>query len=173
MKYRTFKSAFIGLVLSVSGVAHAGLIIIHGSGIFTGGPATFANFEVATFAFTTLEVNTLTITDFGSGYINPGFHGPYNSFIDLYDGATWINIFDSGVISVDTNLSVLWAGTLSFSSLNVSGIRIRANSPSPYAYHNVNTTMKYNLAKVPEPSTLAIFALGMIGFASRRFKKRS
>ena len=26
---------------------------------------------------------------------------------------------------------------------------------------------------VPEPSTLAIFALGMIGLASRRFKKQS
>jgi hypothetical protein len=29
------------------------------------------------------------------------------------------------------------------------------------------------LASVPEPSTLAIFALGMIGLASRRFKKKS
>ncbi len=29
------------------------------------------------------------------------------------------------------------------------------------------------ISKVPEPSTLAIFALGMIGFASRRFKKQS
>ena len=30
-----------------------------------------------------------------------------------------------------------------------------------------------NVSKVPEPSTLAIFALGMIGLASRRFKKQS
>jgi hypothetical protein len=30
-----------------------------------------------------------------------------------------------------------------------------------------------NSAQVPEPSTLAIFALGMIGLASRRFKKQS
>ncbi len=29
------------------------------------------------------------------------------------------------------------------------------------------------VSKVPEPSTLAIFALGMIGLASRRFKKQS
>jgi hypothetical protein len=27
--------------------------------------------------------------------------------------------------------------------------------------------------EVPEPTTLAIFALGMIGLASRRFKKKS
>jgi len=30
-----------------------------------------------------------------------------------------------------------------------------------------------NVAEVPEPSTLAIFALGMMGLASRRFKKQS
>jgi hypothetical protein len=30
-----------------------------------------------------------------------------------------------------------------------------------------------NQVDVPEPSTLAIFALGMIGLASRRFKKQS
>jgi hypothetical protein len=28
-------------------------------------------------------------------------------------------------------------------------------------------------SEVPEPSTLAIFALGIIGLASRRFKKQS
>ena len=33
--------------------------------------------------------------------------------------------------------------------------------------------MVRNASQVPEPSTLAIFALGMIGLASRRFKKQS
>lgn len=36
---------------------------------------------------------------------------------------------------------------------------------------NVNTELTYNYTDVPEPSTLAIFALGMIGLVSRRFKK--
>ena len=36
---------------------------------------------------------------------------------------------------------------------------------------NIDTTPAVNA--VPEPSTLAIFALGMIGLASRRFKKQS
>ncbi|TWX66411.1 PEP-CTERM sorting domain-containing protein [Colwellia sp. C1TZA3] len=35
------------------------------------------------------------------------------------------------------------------------------------AFNNVDNVL------VPEPSTLAIFALGMIGLASRRFKKQS
>ena len=39
---------------------------------------------------------------------------------------------------------------------DISGVRMNAQG---------------NFAEVPEPSTLAIFALGMIGLASRRFKK--
>jgi len=35
------------------------------------------------------------------------------------------------------------------------------------------STIRLNAVDVPEPSTLAIFALGMIGLASRRFKKQS
>ena len=40
---------------------------------------------------------------------------------------------------------------------------------SPYQVKFLET----NDSEVPEPSTLAIFALGMIGLASRRFKKQS
>jgi hypothetical protein len=38
---------------------------------------------------------------------------------------------------------------------------------------NNNIRLHTGLVSVPEPSTLAIFALGMIGLASRRFKKQS
>ncbi|MFT5297631.1 MAG: hypothetical protein ACI9YH_003667 [Colwellia sp.] len=37
----------------------------------------------------------------------------------------------------------------------------------------LNTFLVMESVQVPEPSTLAIFALGMIGLASRRFKKQS
>jgi hypothetical protein len=37
----------------------------------------------------------------------------------------------------------------------------------------VKAIYSYKSVDVPEPSTLAIFALGMIGLASRRFKKQS
>ena len=47
-----------------------------------------------------------------------------------------------------------------------------------YADHTGHANALRNFAynsstEVPEPSTLAIFALGMIGLASRRFKKQS
>ncbi len=38
---------------------------------------------------------------------------------------------------------------------------------------NVRLVVDYDTVDVPEPSTLAVFALGMIGLASRRFKKKS
>jgi hypothetical protein len=38
---------------------------------------------------------------------------------------------------------------------------------------NATPVATTNLASVPEPSTLAIFALGIMGLASRRFKKQS
>jgi len=39
-------------------------------------------------------------------------------------------------------------------------------------YEDVEYLITLREASVPEPSTLAIFALGMIGLASRRFKKQ-
>ena len=54
------------------------------------------------------------------------------------------------------------------------------NAPTFGAYTFVNglgRNYSYNVSvdvqNIPEPSTLAIFALGMIGLASRRFKKKS
>jgi hypothetical protein len=44
----------------------------------------------------------------------------------------------------------------------------------PKNLHKYNSAFFYKAeAEVPEPSTLTIFALGMIGLASRRFKKQS
>ena len=37
----------------------------------------------------------------------------------------------------------------------------------------IRTQLNFNAVSVPEPSTLAIFALGIIGLASRRLKKQS
>ncbi|WP_259369083.1 PEP-CTERM sorting domain-containing protein [Colwellia sp. MB3u-55] len=46
--------------------------------------------------------------------------------------------------------------------------------PESHSATNIRTnTWLVKKAEVPEPSTLAIFALGMIGLASRRFKKQS
>jgi hypothetical protein len=51
---------------------------------------------------------------------------------------------------------------------------VRSDGPVSKSQSNDNSGMwVYRSVAVPEPSTLAIFALGMIGLASRRFKKQS
>jgi len=47
------------------------------------------------------------------------------------------------------------------------------NQSGRVEYQSSPEQWSYRAATVPEPSTLAIFALGMIGLASRRFKKQS
>ena len=52
-------------------------------------------------------------------------------------------------------------------------LNIAMGGSAPYSDNNpiLNGLTLENTTSVPEPSTLAIFALGMIGLASRRFKK--
>ena len=57
---------------------------------------------------------------------------------------------------------------------NKGYLRDDSSGPGSKTAVNYNTnTWLVKKAEVPEPSTLAIFALGMIGLASRRFKKQS
>jgi hypothetical protein len=65
-----------------------------------------------------------------------------------------------------------WHGHSTY--VNQGFLRDDSWGPSSYTTTQSNTnTWLVKKAEVPEPSTLAIFALGMIGLASRRFKKQS
>jgi len=75
--------------------------------------------------------------------------GAYFTFSHVYTpdpGSHWVGIEDEVESSV--GIYIVYDGSLTF------------NEPQPDV-------------SIPEPSTLAIFALGMIGLASRRFKKQS
>ncbi len=43
--------------------------------------------------------------------------------------------------------------------------------PKGTTYHEPTNSCKSSAAPIPEPSTLVVFALGMMGLAARRFKK--
>ncbi len=47
------------------------------------------------------------------------------------------------------------------------------NTPNNTSFSDASSFLVKDVAQVPEPSTLAIFALGLIGLSSRRFKKQS
>jgi len=165
------KAALAGLVLSVSGFANAGLIL-HNSGTAT--TFTLSNFNEVTFSFSSEFVDTISLANFGGGYIHTHAGTLTQSTIDIFDGTNWLNVFTSSIAVSQANLSTIYTSPITFTGLNISGLRLSSTIFQNQSYHNVNSSMSYTLSgtAVPEPSTLAIFALGIIGLASRRFKKQ-
>jgi len=87
---------------------------------------------------------------------NTGVHS-YGLAYDVTDSSLWVTGWNSNILSKFSS-----TGTL-LSTTTFGG------TSSSYAFG-----MEFdNSVDVPEPSTLAIFALGMIGLASRRFKKQA
>ena len=70
--------------------------------------------------------------------------------------------FGSTVASTSNSLGDIFEG---FTTTNFFG-------PSVFNSASANIRVVSAVSTVPEPSTLAIFALGIMGLASRRFKKR-
>jgi len=102
-----------------------------------------------------------------------------------YNGASWYfrNDYSMGFAAIGETVSLGSADT-SFDSGALSKLswHMHDNYTAGYRVGNVrsNSTTAFqkvvfraSAEEVPEPSTLAIFALGMIGLASRRFKKQS
>jgi hypothetical protein len=85
----------------------------------------------------------------------------------IFDGSTLLHSFNFDPLYSDSELT--FVGIYSDNIFNRVEIReiVGSNDNEFFGNFLVGTT------KVPEPSTLAIFALGMIGLASRRLKKQS
>ena len=76
------------------------------------------------------------------------------------------SVLDTGALTASVNLSAFLGQTV---RLNFDWhIPEDMTGPGFFQLDNVRST-----ATIPEPSTLAIFGLGMIGLASRRFQKQS
>jgi hypothetical protein len=191
MNLKMMKAAFAGTILAISGFANAG-IIDHGGytevngidwldwtttlgmtesaalGVNVGWRgATEAEMELlmnamfpTTFVF---DANGINNTDVGNAYPTE-----MSRFLELF-GAT-----DNG----NTYATAVGSGLVGFDSSAYAGL-YSDTSPREQVYASVGYSANWNgvalvrSADVPEPSTLAIFALGMIGLASRRFKKQA
>lgn len=203
MKFKVIKAAVVGIVLSVSGFANAGLIIdindngsglteirLSGSDIALAGSVNYTNglwvndislLNVETFAstFTILEtLSFFTTTDGNNG-----------NLLDLY---TSINpsCCTFGLRMADFTFNVSGGDVISLSGLLLVNKLFTDWNPGIYQYtsysaYNDNSSRTFlrdgltinignvpRVTDVPEPSTLAIFALCLIGLVSRRFKKR-
>jgi len=198
MNIKMLKVAVTGFVLSVSSVANAGLIdfnsmsegVFSGNSDFTvtsyGGPESDASLTpiIRNQAGTTYLCNSTEITDTGCSYPtediidfdfnigldsltlsmnwagNPGFGGT-GATINSYDMSG--NLLESFGYLSSANATYTFDSTSDIYSIQTnSGLTTRDNW-----WYGINS-IEYTAAQVPEPTTLAIFALGIMGLASRR-----
>jgi hypothetical protein len=226
MTIKMLKAALVGLVLSVSGFANAGIITSDYLNVNDGLLTQDANNNLEWLdvsLFTGMNLSTKTEL---TPYINDGFrlatasellglyvssgvdnvisyengirthlYGTDNSEFynvlttagksnltslfhmlrgdtNAYVGNSWIH----GILVDENNNGNHYLGRLRI-GVTTSAAHVNTNSDiwgtSNVSNGAVGAYMVREINSVPEPSTLAIFALGMIGLASRRFKKQS
>jgi hypothetical protein len=223
MNIKMLKMAFVGLVLSGSGFANAGLITISEIDLlsdkslldFTSGPAgtvagnetyfqEFGLSNVGLIGSSSVSGDTLNsgadgkalaivngllsivnvndnIDDFnsGGGYTF-SFSRSFSQFgfqiIDQINFDTTVQTFSNGVL-VDSvtympagsfpNTSIYYQSDAFIDEFRV----ISVNGSGGWALDNISIASKSEVSEVPEPSTIALLALGLMGLASRRFKK--
>ena len=202
MNIKMLKAAFAGLVLSVSGFANAGLIIdfsdsgsdtiITFSGTFDYTGLSVSSTENAYWWTGSDAVGSgQDIVRVGSGAVTWGSNGGTTHF-ELFEasfadqvlsnlsgdafgfwntvGASEGNYYrPTSYVSGDSLLS-----TGTFIGLNVAGLGVNNTGIWKTLSNQETISITVNGARqVPEPSTLAIFALGIMGLAARRFKKQA
>jgi hypothetical protein len=189
MNIKMLKAALAGLVLSVSGFANAGLIFSN------------VSYDASSISFTVegdLSGYSTPNQNFGFGI---EYYGDVWAGVSTPASNSWSSsIFDSFSIS-DNGFTGVWSGynsdepyswshyngdltgavvssktitlTLGDNYLNTSALNPHFDFIWGWAGdEQSNTVLHSHTTQVPEPSTLAIFALGIMGLASRKFKKQ-
>ena len=198
MKFKYLCATLAGLIMGVSGFANAGLITeTFDTPLSSEWSGDWTIQDAAANQLSALSGQALVSSNIGGNRVSTLVYvGTFSQGIVSFDIATSTEFFfDSVSFSIDGVLQDIsngfnsWAGNAA--NLAMSGIS--SNSFNfDIAAGNRTLTWRYvkdisaseggdavgidNFARtveVHEPSALAIFALGMIGLASRRFKKQS
>lgn len=192
MNIKIVKAAFAGLILAISSVANAGLLSFDGIIV--------DDTEVDHWFFTVTNSGTFTFDvlayeDDGTDFFANGIdNDQLDSYIYLFannaSGAL-IGSDDDGGDGTDGSLSSVDLDSLMSFDLNIGSYLFVIGSydlseldarngfntdnsgdrAGSYRVTVSSATGTAQINSVPEPSTIAIFALGIMGLASRRLKK--
>lgn len=183
MNIKMLRAVIAGLILSVSGFANAGLISFElewsgdafGNNAYANGLITIDD-EVFVSPGSNNTLGTNWVHDFeltlnGEGYNNTFFDFD-DTFLISLNSLVFLDLTQELV--GQNNWGTCYTGECGDFNFIVQG------AISPNGFFEFRTANGESLqltsftpTQVPEPSTLVVFALGMIGLASGRFKKKS
>lgn len=173
----------IALFLSaLSFHASAGTSVTLGSCDFSQAPygGYSGGFDNAVCSFASTTASSLTVSDLGNALIDPGYHGAYGVAIDLWSNNVWTNVFTSANYSGgDVLLSSILSGPIDFAPLTTDRLRLRSDIDHGYNFHNASDNLTFTLgeaaatATVPEPASIALLGMGLVGFGVARRRKHS
>ncbi|MDO6446112.1 PEP-CTERM sorting domain-containing protein [Colwellia sp. 1_MG-2023] len=197
MKFKILKTVFASLILSIcclSQFAHAGLIT--SNDVYNDGSLEWLHFNFTVGLTSTESLNTyegegfrLATADEATTLVNDWFGVNLDAGNTIVNGTAFSDLIDSWNEEFTINYTTVGSYGL-VANYGLFGARSDNNNifsnyyPTVYgaggdasqigaSYMLVRDVNKDVNVNVPEPSTLAIFALGIIGLASRRFKQQS
>lgn len=180
MKLKFLNTALTGLIFSISCLVNSA-----NAGLITGTDIEIEAKSVSYIEFVLTDVGEINwdltgLPDGNEKYANETYHyalfeGSFGAFGNILQHDTSVGL----IKELDETYS---AGTYTFAVGLYTMTEDEARTgvaTTPYKYTQLynfslsgDTLVSYQYtAAIPEPTTLAIFALGLIGLASRRFKK--
>ena len=131
-------------------------------------------FDVSSFMFAPEFSSSISVANAGKGIVHN--HGDFSQgTLEIYNGINWIIVDQFAVgaeYNYDTFLGDIFANQIDFAGQMISGFRLSNTEYVGMMYHNVEAGMTFKTSgtEVPEPASIALFGLGLLGFAAARRK---
>ena len=191
MNMKMLKAALAGLILSISGFANAGLITFNFNAADNNLASVIKTVDGTTLTVTSFSPHSVSTADSDGLCISgdSGFCSSLNDFSLIFSHAVKLISYEVGFLSSgNSGANILLAQGPNFSlesnfvdenthnftsQFNVVGnqsINVSASNLGGFGSLQFRQITIDDSVNVPEPSTLAIFALGIMGLVSRRFK---